>query len=53
MSLSLSSCALFILLMQSVNKAQLLNITFSLTLPLPAAAAVNDTVPLTSIYLSL
>ena len=47
---------LFILLMQSVNGAQFLNITFLLALfasTLAAAVLLTDIFPLTSIYASL
>ena len=53
---ALSIWVLFVLLMQLVNEAQFLNITFSLVLFAAApAAAVLSTVmfPLTSIYASL
>ena len=53
MSLALSICALFISLMQSVNEAQFLNITYLSLLPPTAAPAATDIVPLTSIYVSL
>ena len=53
---ALSIWVLFILLMQLVNGAQFLNITFLLILfaaaPL-AAVLLNDMFPLTSIYASL
>ena len=55
-SLALSNWVLFILLMQSVNEAQFLNITFLLVLcPSASAAAVllTNIFPLTSIYTSL
>ena len=56
MSLALSICVLLISLIQLVNGAQLLNITFlSVLLALASAAAVLLTVivPLTRIYASL
>ena len=56
MSLALSTCVLLISLIQLVNRAQLLNITFlSVLLALASAAAVLLTVivPLTRIYASL
>ena len=56
MSLALSSCVLLISLMQLVNGAQFLNITFlSILFVLESAAAVLLTliVPLTRIYASL
>ena len=49
MSLTLSTCALFISLMQSVNRAQFLNITFIFPLFVAtsvAAVLVTDIVPL-------
>ena len=55
MSLPLSTCVLFILLMQSINRAQLLNATFVFTLfelAFPAAEFAIDLVPLTSVYAS-
>ena len=54
-SSALSTCILFISLMQFVNGAQLLNITFLLLLFGAAAVPVLLTVivPLTSIYASL
>ena len=55
-SLALSTWVLLILLMQSVNGAQLLNITFLPVLfaPVPAPAVLlTDISPLTSIYASL
>ena len=55
MSLPLSTCVLFILLMQSINTAQLLNATFLFTLfelAFPAAEFSIDLVPLTSVYAS-
>ena len=55
-SLVLSTCVLFILLMQSVNGAQLLSITFLFVLFAASAAAVvsaTDVVALTNIYASL
>ena len=51
MSLALSACILFILLMQSVNVAQFLNITSFTLFLLPVFAVVL--VPLISIYMSL
>ena len=56
MSLALSICVLLILLIQLVNGAQFLNITFLLILfaAAPAAAVlVTLIVPLTRIYASL
>ena len=56
MSLALSTCVLFISLMQSVNGASFLNITFLLALFAAAAPAVvfgTVIVPLTSIHASL
>ena len=56
MSLALFICVLFISLMQSVNGAQFLNITFIFVLLASGSAAgvfVTDIVPLTSIYASL
>ena len=56
MSLALSTCVLLISLIQLVNGAQLLNITFlSVLLALASAAAVLLTVivPLTRTYASL
>ena len=56
MSLVLSTCVLLISLMQLVNGAQFLNITFlSVLLALASAGAVLLTVivPLTKIYASL
>ena len=53
MSLALSTCVSFILLMQSVNRGKLSNITYLLLLPSPAASATTDIFPLTSIYASL
>ena len=50
MCFALSTCVLFISLIQSVNGAQFLNITFLLLSPAPPA---TDIVPLTSIYASL
>ena len=53
---ALSICVLFILLMQLVNAAQFLNITFLLVLlaAAPAAAVLLTVIfPLTSIYASL
>ena len=55
-SLALSIWVLFILLMQSVDGAQFLNITFLLVLFASASAAavlLTDTFPLASIYASL
>ena len=54
MSLTLSTCVLFISLMQPVNGAQFLNITFLLSLFgfAPASGAI-DIVPLTRIFASL
>ena len=56
MSLALSTCVLLISLMQLVNEAQLLNITFLLLLFAAASAAavlLTVIVPLTRIYPSL
>ena len=53
---ALSIWGLFIFLMQLVNGAQLLNITFLLVLLVSASAAAvlfTDIFPLTSIYASL
>ena len=55
MSLTLSTCVLLISLMQIVNGAQFLNITFLLVLFAPASAAavlLTVIVPLTRIYAS-
>ena len=55
-SLALSACVLFISLMQSVNGAQFLNMTFLLVLFAAAPATelpATDIVPLKSIYASL
>ena len=53
MSLALYTCVLFISLMQSVNGAQFLNITFLPLFPPPAANAATVIVPLRNIYASL
>ena len=56
MFLALSTCVLFVSLMQSVNGAQFSNITFLLKLFAAAHSAALfalDIVPLTSIYVSL
>ena len=56
MSLALSTCVLFISLMQLMNGAQFLNVTFLLVLFALASAAVElltVIVPLTRIYASL
>ena len=54
MSLALSICVLFVSLMQLVNGAQFLSITFlSQLLATPAAIATTDKVPLTSMHASL
>ena len=56
MSLTLSTCVLSISLMQLVNGAQFLNITFLLVLFVSASAAavlLTVIVPLTRIYASL
>ena len=53
MSLALFICMLINLLMQSVNGAQFLNITFLLLFPAPTANAATVTDSLTSIYKSL
>ena len=53
MSLAIFICMLFILLMQSVNGAQFLNITFLMLFPASTANAATVTVSLTSIYKSL
>ena len=56
MSLALSTCVLLISLMQLVNEAQFVNITFSLVLFASASAAavlLTATVPLTRIHASL
>ena len=53
MLLTLSSCLLFIWLIQSVNRAQIFDITFLLLIFAPAPTVVaTDIVPL-SIYASL
>ena len=53
MSLSLSSCVLFIFLKQSVNGEQFLNSIFLLPFPPAAANAASVIVPLAIIYASL
>ena len=53
MTLALPTYVLFISLMESVNRAQLLNVTFLLLFPPSAANAATVIVPLTSIYSSL
>ena len=53
LSLALSTCVLFISLMQSVNEEQFLNVAFLPLFPPPAAISVTALVPLTSIYQSL
>ena len=50
---ALSTCVLFISLMQSVNGVQFLNITFSPLFPPLASNASTVIVPLASIYASL
>ena len=50
---ALSTCVLFILLMQSLNGTQFLNITSLPLLTTPGASAVTDIVPLKTIYASL
>ena len=53
MSLSLSTCVLFISLIQSVNGAQFLNVTYLMLFLPPAANSATVIVPLKSIYASL
>ena len=56
MSLALSTCVLFISLIQSVNEARFSNTTFLLLFfpPVPLAAVfATDIVPRTNIYASL
>ena len=53
MSLALSICVMFISLMQLVNGAQFLNITYLSLLPSAAVTTATDLVPLISIYASL
>ena len=53
MSLALSTCMLFISLIQTVNGAQFLNVTFLLLFPPPTANAATVKVSFTSIYASL
>ena len=56
MYLAISTCVLFISLMQSVNGAQFVNVTFLLVLFAAAPSAEvssTDLFPLTSIYASL
>ena len=50
MSLGLSTCVLFISLMQLINGAQFLNTTFILLFPPPAVIYATVIVSLTGIY---
>ena len=52
MSLVLSTCVLFIVLMQTAHGVHFLNITSLMSLSVLATSAVTDVVPLTTIYAS-
>ena len=53
MSLILSTCVLFILLIQPVNGSQFLNVTFLLLLLPPTGNVATVIVPVTGIHASL